>query len=177
MTVDATDVRAAANLCRETLEPHVERDWSVLAGGLEWDCRFTVGHISDALSFYAAHLASRSTKWLKFDVVPHDDATNGHLVRLVVAMAEVLGQVLEATPHDVRAFHHSGMWDKSGFAAMGCVETIVHTGDVTQGLGIPFSPPRELCERVVRTLHPEVKEADDWWATLWRGTGRKSTPP
>ena len=172
MTVAANDVRAAANLCRQTLEPHVERDWSVLAGGLEWDCRFTVGHISDALGFYACHLAARATEWLKFDVVPHDDATNTHLVRLVEATGEVLAQVIEAAPDDVRAFHHSGMWDKSGFAAMACEEALVHTGDVARGLDIHYDPPGDLCERVVKTLHPQVEVAEDWWAVMWRATGR-----
>ena len=169
--VTADDVRAAAGICRTTLEPHVDRDWSVPADSLEWDCRFTVGHISDALGFYAAHLGSRATQWLKFDVVPHDDATNGHLVRLVVAMGEVLAQVLEAAPDDVQAFHHSGMWDKTGFAAMGCFETLVHTGDVARGLEISFDPPQDLCERIVRRFRPEPDEGD-WWAAMWKLSGR-----
>jgi hypothetical protein len=72
-------VRAAARLCRQTLEPVVNQDWTVRAGSLEWDCRQTTAHIADALGFYAAHLGSRATEWLKFDVVPHADATNLHL--------------------------------------------------------------------------------------------------
>ncbi len=168
----AADVREVSRLCRAILEPHAEEDWTVAAGPLEWECRTTVGHIADALAFYAAHLGSRSTGWLKFDVVPHSDATNLHLVRLVEAMGEVLAQVIEAATDDIRAFHHSGLWNRTGFAAMGCEETLVHTGDVAIGLEIPFEAPREISRRVVRYLFPEAPHDEDPWRVLWWATGR-----
>lgn len=176
MTVTAEDVRVAARLCRMTLEPLVEADWSARAGSLEWDCRQTVAHISDALGFYAVHLASRATGWLKFDVVPHGDATNLHLARLVDATGELLSQVVEAAPSEARAFHHSGMWDKHGFAAMGCLEALVHMGDVAAGLQVTFEPPDALCRRLVDHLFVGAPSDENSWAVLWWATGRGELP-
>ena len=172
----AEDVRRASQLCRAQLEPHLDRDWTVRAGLLEWSCRETVAHIADALGFYTAHLASQATEWLKFDIVPHADATNLHLVRLVEAVGAALAQVIEATPPDVRAFHHSGMWDRTGFAAMGCVETLVHTGDVAAGLEIAFEPPRDLCRPVVEQIFGGAPRDEDSWEVLLWATGRGELP-
>ena len=170
------DVRRATRLCRAQLEPHVDRDWSIRAGLLEWTCLETVGHIADALGFYMAHLASRATEWLKFDIVPHGDATNVHILRLVEAIGSAFAHVLEATPPDAYAFHHSGMWDKTGFAAMGCLESLVHTGDVAAGLEITFDAPRDLCRRVVDQLFVGAPPDQDPWRTLWWATGRGELP-
>ncbi|MDQ3985899.1 MAG: hypothetical protein M3280_05315 [Actinomycetota bacterium] len=172
MAKAADDVRLAARISRDALESAVDLDWSVAAGSLEWDCRTTAGHISDALGFYAAHLAVRSTQWLKFDVVPHVDASNGHLARLIPAMAEVLAQVIEAAPQDARGYHHSGMHDRDTMAAMGCLEALVHTGDIAAGLELSFEVPQELCQRVVGRLFPSAPRDPDRWSVLWWATGR-----
>jgi len=172
----SADVRKACEFCRAILESRSEADWSVRAGSLEWDCRQTVAHISDALGFYAMHLGGRATHWLKFDIVPHADASNRHLGRLVGATGEVLAQVLDAAPEDAEAFHHSGMWDKTGFAAMGCLEALVHTGDVIRGLGGDFDPPRDVCDRVIQRLFPDVPPDHDSWSALWWATGRGVLP-
>jgi hypothetical protein len=170
--ISPDDVGVAARLCRQTLEPVVNQDWTVRAGSLDWDCRQTTAHIADALGFYAAHLGSRATEWLKFDVVPHADASNLHLVRLVEAMGEVLVQVLAAAPDDARAFHHSGMRDKKTITAMGCLEVLVHTGDVADGLKVTFEPPRELCATVVASTFVGAPVDHDPWRILWWATGR-----
>jgi hypothetical protein len=48
------DLMTAARVCRETLAPALDRDWSGPAGDLEWDCRRTLDHIVDTLFLYAA---------------------------------------------------------------------------------------------------------------------------
>ncbi len=123
-------------------------------------------------SAYAVHLAYRASDWLKFDVVPHRDASNLHLLRLVEAAGATCATVLDATPADARAFHHSGIWDTSGFVAMACLEVIVHTGDVTIGLDIPFDPPRDVCRRTLDRLCPSAPRDEDPWTVLWWATGR-----
>lgn len=172
----AGDVRLATRLCRKQLELHEDQDWGLRAGSLDWSCRETAAHISDALGFYTAHLAGHATEWLKFDVVPHADATPRHLVRLVEAMGAALAAVFEDTAEDVRAFHHSGMWNRSGVAAMGCLETLVHTGDISVGLGIAFDPPGELCQRVIDRLFAGAPRDPDPWTVLWWATGRGEYP-
>lgn len=168
----SSDVRTAGEFCRETLESLSEEDWLMGAGTLEWNCRATVAHISDALGFYGIHLAARATAWLKFDVVPHGDASNRHLARLVGATGEVLAQVVDAAPPGVRAYHHSGMWDRHTLAAFGCLEAIVHTGDVAAGLSVPYQPPRDVCDRVATHLFAPARRDEDPWSVLWWATGR-----
>jgi hypothetical protein len=168
----AEDVLIVSRVCRRHLETYIDLDWSIPAGGLEWSCREAVAHISDALGFYTVHMACRATKWLKFDVVPHSDASNLHLVRLLEAMGATFADVLQATPADARAYHHSGMWDRSGFAAMGCLETLVHTGDVAAGLGVVFDPPRDACRRTLDRLCTSAPRDEDPWQVLWWASGR-----
>jgi hypothetical protein len=68
------------------------------------------------------------------------------------------------------------MADASGFVAMGCDETLVHTNDLARGFDLPFEPPRELCRRVLRRLFPWApEEADPWQALLW-ANGRIALP-
>jgi hypothetical protein len=168
----ADDVRVASRLARERLESAADRDWTVRAGDLEWDCKATAAHIADALGFYTAHLGARAKEWLKFDIVPHTDASNGQLARLIEAMGEVFAQVIEAAPPDARAYHHSGTWDRDTFAAMGCLEVLVHTGDIAKGLDLPYDPPRELCQRVVARLFRGAPEESDCWSVMLWATGR-----
>ena len=168
----ADDVRIASRLATELLDSAAERDWTVPAGDLEWDCRTTAGHIADALGFYAGHLGGRAKEWLKFDIVPHADASNGHLARLIGALGEVLAQITEVTPHDAVAYHHSGMRGRDTIAAMGCLEALVHTGDIAQGLDIEFDPPRDLCSRVIRELFSGAPKEPDSWRVLSWATGR-----
>jgi hypothetical protein len=71
---------------------------------------------------------------------------------------------------DDRAWHSFGIGDRTGFAAMGTDEMLVHGADIALGLGLAFSPPLALCLPVVRRLFPwappvEVREA--WPALLW----------
>lgn len=170
--VGPDDVRTAARFSYELLDGLSDRDWSVPAGPLEWDCRTTAAHIADALGFYAAHLGARATDWLKFDVVPHADASNRHLARLIEAMGNVLAYVVEATPADVRAYHHSGMWDKEVLAAFGCLEVLVHTGDIAAGLEVPYESPDDLCRRVVTALFADAPKTHNPWLVMLWATGR-----
>jgi hypothetical protein len=87
-------------------------------------------------------------------------------------MGEVLVQVLAAAPDDATAFHHSGMRDKKTITAMGCLEVLVHTGDVADGLKVTFEPPRELCATVVASAFVGAPDDHDPWRILWWATGR-----
>ena len=55
------DLPATAALCRETLLPWADRDWSVTAGDLEWTCRRTLDHMVDVPIFLGGNAAMRST--------------------------------------------------------------------------------------------------------------------
>lgn len=65
----------AAYACRGALDPFVENDWSATqAGSLTWDIRQTVTHVCDAVGWYAAHLALRCPRRLRFDFLTHHDS-------------------------------------------------------------------------------------------------------
>ena len=66
---------------------------------------------------------------------------------------------------------HWGMCDASGFAAMGTAEVLVHTFDITQGLGVAWLPPDSLSEGVVARLLPDLPPGPPAQTLLW-STGR-----
>jgi hypothetical protein len=94
------------------------------------------------------------------------------LLLVVDGMAAVLAELIRAAPPGTRAFHPAGMADPEGFAAMGCVETLIHTDDVAQGLRLACRPPADLAERVVRRLFPWAPNDEEPWATLRWACGR-----
>ncbi|WP_371238003.1 hypothetical protein [Streptomyces pimonensis] len=59
-----------------------------------------------------------------------------------------------------------------GFAAMGVVETLVHTYDIAHGIQRDGSPPQDLSHRALLRLFPEVPVVDDASSTLLWATGR-----
>jgi hypothetical protein len=105
------DLRAAAAICQETLRPALDRDWSVRAGDLEWDCRRTLDHVVDTLFLYAAYLASRADGRLRPPRNGDPAASPDHLLNTVGLAAVVLAEVARAAPEETRAFHPAGMAD------------------------------------------------------------------
>ena len=63
------------------------------------------------------------------------------------------------------------MSDAAGFAAMGVAEVLVHTYDITQGLGVAWLPPEPLCQPVVDRLLPSSPPGRASEVLLW-ATGR-----
>lgn len=75
-----------------------------------------------------------------------------------------------------RAFHHSGMHDRQGFAALACLELLVHTADAAEGLGLAVEPPESLARAILRELFEANEgQADPWTELLW-ATGRLILP-
>ena len=169
------DLIHAAEACADALSPHTDADWGVRAGDLDWTCRRTLGHIVDALAFYADHLATRAAERRPYKRDVGSDATIEELLAFVRSQAAVLARVCEASP-DVRAYHAAGMADATGFVAMGCDEILVHTNDVCTGLGFAFSPDADLCARVVARLFPWAPDHPDPWERLLWCNGRMALP-
>jgi hypothetical protein len=58
--------------------------------------------------------------------------------------------------------------NRSGFAAMGCDEVLVHGADLAAAFGLTYDPPRDVCERVLRRIFPWAPaDAEPWAALLW----------
>lgn len=176
MTVTPDDLVEAASACRRALEPFVDEDWATRAGELTWDVRTTITHASDAVGWYAAHLALRRASRLRFDFRTHHDASNTEVLDVLEAAAATLAHVAQAAPPGVRGYHTAGMADACGFLAMGCDEVLVHSWDALRGFDADFTAPADLAERVLRRLFPWAPHSPLPWSMLLWANGRIELP-
>ncbi|OKJ16274.1 DinB family protein [Kitasatospora sp. CB01950] len=189
--VTAADVERAVGLAVAALAEAPDADWGVPAGGLAWDCWETLEHTADALFSYAAQLAPARPpldgyvplRWQRdrpegpASVVFVDRAVGpAGLLQTLEAGGGLLAAVVRTAAPQARAFHSYGVSDPEGFAAMGVVETLVHTHDATSGLGLPWAPPADLCDRALTRLFPESPDHTERWPTLLWATGRAELP-
>jgi hypothetical protein len=153
------------------LEPHTGVDWhEVRAGSLDWSCWTTAAHVAHDLLAYAGQVAARPDDgYLPFDLTVRVEATPTEALQVVTACVGLLRAALTTANADLRAWHY-GPCDPVGFAAMGIAETLVHTWDITRGLGIDWRPPTEPSRAVLGRLFPDAP-ADDPEVLLW-ATGR-----
>ncbi len=189
--VTAADVEHAVRLAVTALRGAEAGDWSVQAGSLEWDCWETVEHLADDLFAYAVQLGPAQPpldthvpfEWTRKrpggpanSIFADRAAGPAGLLQVLEASGALLTAIVRTTPATVRAHHVFGAADPEGFAAMGVVETLVHTHDVTQGLGLPWTPPTDLCDRTLTRLFPDAPTDTAAWPTLLWATGRAELP-
>jgi hypothetical protein len=177
----AGDVVMAADLAQKALVSHLERDWSLRAGDLDWSCRRTLDHIVDTLLLYGSCVATRATARR----TPIRNGDPGAHVRDLLAALDASARMLElvcaGSPPPVRAFHPSGYADADGFRAMACSEILTHTDDILQGFDTleGWRPPDDLCERILARVFPWAPDAaacpNRWQAVRW-ACGRTSLP-
>lgn len=189
MPVSADDVLAVVASAVTALRSGTDRDWWAPAGDLEWSCWETVEHVADDLVFYGAQLGAPGYH----DYLPLEAATRtpgsavnsirsepaagpDGLLAVLTASGALLAAMVRVTPPDVTGHHTCGPADAEASAAMGVLETLVHTRDVAQGLDVPWSPDPDLCARVLDRLFPDVEPATDPWATLLWACGRIALP-
>jgi hypothetical protein len=173
--LDNRDVDEAVAEMMRVLGPHVTKDWTVPAGPVEWSCWTTAAHVAHDLLAYAGQLAARpADAYLPFDLnvrpgnPPHD------VLRVIAASGALLSCALAKAGPDVRAWHW-GATDPTGFAAMGVAEVLLHTHDITQGLGVRWLLPGPMCSAVVLRLFPDAPPGDTAQVLLWC-TGRSELP-
>lgn len=153
------------------LTPHDGVDWQVPAGSLDWSCWQTAAHVAHDLLAYAGQLAARATAgYLPFDLVVAPEASPREVLGVVSACGRLLSSAVADAGAGPVAWHW-GMADAAGFAAMGVAETLVHTYDITRGLGVVWFPPESLCQLVVARLLPNSPPGPATEVLLW-ATGR-----
>jgi uncharacterized protein (TIGR03083 family) len=167
------DVLTAVAASQGVLSAALDRDWEAQAGTLDWSCRTTLDHMITGTVFYSGQVANEAPARLPAIRTGNPDASIEDLVTTIGSVAHILASALRSAREEARFFHPAGMADRSGYAAMSCVEVLVHTSDIAAGLGVDFAPPNELCERVVRRLFPWIEDvgADAFAVMLWT-TGR-----
>ena len=168
------DLIAAADGCAAALAPLLDQDWDVPAGDLDWTCRQTIEHVC-ALA-YGPLLAARATSFEPLALTVAPGAPLDALLRTMSTMARVLAEVARAAPPSARAYHVAGMADPSGFLAMGMDELLVHTADITTGLGAPYTPDERLVTVVLERLFPWAPGDPDPWTALQWANGRLGLP-
>ncbi|MFF2787858.1 DinB family protein [Streptomyces sp. NPDC058049] len=191
MPVSGKHVRRAVAHCLDALEGIPAAQWHDRAGGLEWTRWETLEHLADDLLTYALRFGlaepmgaprvplrvSRDGPDGPANVIFGDrDAGPEGLLTVVEACGGLLASVVDTAAATTLAPHVFGASDPEGFAAMGIVETVVHTHDITQGLGRGSEPPQDLCERALARLFPDVPVTGTPWSTLLWATGRIETP-
>ncbi|MFI8961513.1 hypothetical protein ACIGO8_05305 [Streptomyces sp. NPDC053493] len=189
--VTADDVGLAVRLAVELLRHAPVDGWGSRAGSLEWDCWETVEHIANDLLYYAVQIGPQSPPLdthvplaltRKRPEAPmvfvHAERAAGPagLLQVLEACGALLVAMVRTTPPHVRAHHGAGVTDPEGFAALGVRETLVHTHDVAEGLGLAWTPPAALCARVLARLFPDAPGGADPWRTLLWATGRAELP-
>ncbi|MEU0083065.1 maleylpyruvate isomerase N-terminal domain-containing protein [Streptomyces sp. NPDC006274] len=189
--VTADDLDHAVQLAVAALRQVPAAVWDGAAGTLEWTCWETAEHLADDLFAYAVQLGPRTPpldREVSFhyesrrpggpanSVHANRDAGPDGLLEVLEASGALLAAMVRTASPDVRSHHCFGVSDPEGFAAMGVVETLVHTHDIAQGPGLPWEPPAGLCSRVLARLFRDVPEgAAPWQALLW-STGRADLP-
>jgi hypothetical protein len=134
--VGPDDVMAAVDSVAAMLAaaPRSGPPWERRAGQLRWTCRRTLAHVVDCLNWYAANLARRSTADVESPVI-EPTLRPARLVDGLRSGGSILAAAVGAAGSDDRAWHPFGCADRSGFAAMGCDEVLVHGWDLSLGLG------------------------------------------
>ncbi|MGW4955895.1 DinB family protein [Nonomuraea sp. NPDC004186] len=189
--VTADDLDEAVRLAVAALRGAPETAWDRKAGTLEWTCWETVEHLADDLFAYAAQLGLRMPPldtYVPFILEsrrPEGPANTIHadpkagpvgLLQVLESCGAMLSAMVRTTPPEVRAHHGFGAADPEGSAAMGIVETLVHTHDLADGLGLGWAPPAGMCARVLGRLFPDAPRDTDPWTTLLWVTGRADLP-
>jgi Mycothiol maleylpyruvate isomerase N-terminal domain len=166
-SMDSRDVDQAVAEMVRVLTPYESKDWRCRAGTLDWSCWTTAAHVAHDLLAYAGQIAARpDSAYLPFDLVIRGDASPGDILRIVTGCGRLLTDALASAEPRARAWHW-GPTDPSGFAALGVNETLVHTHDITQGLGISWRPPESLCAAVLARLFPDAPAGDPVQVLLW----------
>lgn len=178
--VTADDLEAAVSTVFSTLSQATDHDWAATAGPTEWDCWHAAEHIGDGLLSYAAQLAvAPATRYVRFLASADQEASPGEVLEFALAGGAILVATVRTASPQIRAYHPSGMSDPAGFAAMGCVEALLHGHDIASGLRLDFDPPRDVCARVLARLFPaapaDLTDTEPWAALLW-ATGRAELP-
>ena len=173
--MDCRDVDQAVAEMVRALTPHESADWRRPAGTLDWSCWVSAAFVVLVFLAFAGLLAARpDSAYLPFDLVVRDGAPLHDLLRIVTGAGRLLSTTLAASDPSVRAWHW-GPTDPSGFAALGVNEALVHTHDITEGLGVRWHPPESLCSAVLARLFPDAPAGDPVQVLLW-STGRADLP-
>src|SRR2546429_1423803 len=142
MTVTADDLDDVISCVMSGLLPVTDRDWSVRAGGLEWDCWHTAEHIGDTLLSYAWQLAVQpSGRYVRAVATAEKGASPAEVLEFAVTGGGVLACLVRTSRAHLRAFPPAGIGHPEGVPGVGGHEALLHGNDIAQPLGPSLHPP------------------------------------
>jgi hypothetical protein len=166
-TVD--DLQRLSDLTVSAWQDGLNRDWSARAGSLTWTCVRTADHTVDTVLAPAVFLASRKLDdYPSYGIsTPGPDAAPAVLVEALQTATRILTAVVGDATAEVRAV----IWRRprvetrgpADFPPRAGLELILHGYDVCQGLGVPFTPPADLCAR----LREHTRDWPMWASPGW----------
>ncbi|MFF0148761.1 hypothetical protein ATK36_0312 [Amycolatopsis sulphurea] len=121
-------------------------------------------------------VSSPPDHYVRFLATADAEASPAELLEFALTGGRLLAAAVRTAAPQSRAYHPTGRSDPAGFAAMGCVELLLHGDDLARGQGAAFDPPRGICARVAARLFPDQEPVTDAWDTLRWCTGRNALP-
>lgn len=188
-TVD--DLEALADAVATAWASGLDRDWTALAGTLEWTCTATAVHTVDTVLAPAFFLASRRQDSYPPGIWdPGPAPTPAQLVEDLRTATRLTAALIRDTPADVRSI----IWLRPApevrgpedFAPRAGMELALHGHDVCAGLGVPLHPPADVIDRLRHHAAdwPYWSSGRPWralaltgdpWLDLLASSGRSST--
>ncbi len=150
-------VLAAAALTPLAAVPDQDRGWEQPAVPTPWPADRALQHITDALLYYAGHVARRADRRLP-PLRTESFAPPSELLDNVRTAAHVLTGLLRDLGAG-RAWHPSGHADAAGWTGMAVTEILVHGHDVASVLGVELPLPVQACARTVARVFPWMPTA------------------
>jgi hypothetical protein len=168
--LDGDAVRSTAASLRDLLARVPDGEAAVPV--MEGTVFFVVEHIAGSLAHYAHDLVAGPIEVWATELRRLPDADLPKMAASVGAWAEVLARTLDTASASERGWHPFGTPDAPGYAAMACVEVLVHGEDIAGALGLPWAPSADIAGAALDRLFPEVERTDDPVADLVWATGR-----
>jgi hypothetical protein len=150
--------------------------WDVAPVG-QWSPRRTIDHLVDVMCLYSAYVARRADGRVSPPRNGDASAERPALLDALRSTAAVLVVALAAMGERDRAFHPSGVADRSGWIGMACTELLVHGGDIAgpaAAIAEAATDLDPLAHAVVDRVLPWTPREGSGWQRLMWATGRSS---
>lgn len=148
-------------------------DWTAIVPGMEWSLERVVEHVADSFVWYGGQLLrGRLEGWPPWSVKLDGEVTSDSLGDLVTATSRILAGVVRSAPADALGYHAYGVSGPRDYAAMGCLEVLVHGEDLRRGLDAAWAPPTAPVVAVLAHLLGESDPGEDPWGLLLDRCGR-----
>jgi hypothetical protein len=155
--------------------------WDASGTAMEWTPRRTLDHLVDAMLLYGAYVATRAQSRLSPPRNGDPSCAAGPLLDAFQSSVAILARLLDGFGEGERAYHPSGLADRSGWIGMACTEVLVHTEDATGVARAGLSScPIALADAVVDRVLPWAPRDGSGWERLMWATGRsplRGRPP